>query len=340
MNRTTRALLWIPLFAMALAGCITTAEVNRQGGPLEKLLAEQREPMYHCAPAQMARAEAYLTFARHESSQGRPHTADKYLRLANEATRDAYTNSRDRECLGDRDGDGIPDRDDQCPDEQEDFDEFQDTDGCPDRDNDMDGIPDKEDQCPNQRGPVENKGCPIIDTDGDGLPDKEDQCPTEYGPKANFGCPIRDQDKDGIPDKDDQCPTEPGPVENKGCPYKLIEIKDNMIVLKEKIFFAFNKAVIKKESFPLMDEIHKALVDHPSFVVRIEGHTDSKGNAKTNKKLSQKRADAVKQYLVGKGIDPGRMSTVGHGAEKPIDDNRTEAGRAVNRRVEFHIVNK
>lgn len=339
MRRATTRITW--LLALSLAGgCITTSEVTRRGAWVDKLLAEQHEPMYQCAPVELAKAEAYLAFARHESSQGRCHTAESYLSQAEQLATKGFEASRDRACLGDRDGDGIPDRDDQCPDDVEDYDNFQDTDGCPDLDNDRDGVPDKEDQCRNEKGPVENHGCPVLDTDGDGLPDKEDQCPTEYGPKANKGCPIRDADKDGIPDPEDQCPNEPGPKENKGCPYKLIQIKDNMIVLKEKIFFAFGKAVIKKESFPLMDEITKAMVDHPTFVVRIEGHTDNVGKSATNKKLSQARAEAVRKYLIGKGIDKNRLTAVGYGSERPLDDNSTDAGRAVNRRVEFHIVGK
>jgi outer membrane protein OmpA-like peptidoglycan-associated protein len=329
-----------PVLLLIGVGCVTTSEVNRRTAQVERLTSEQREPMYFCAPVELARAEAYAAFAKHESSQGRSHTADQYLALSESNAKTAYENSRDRGCLGDRDGDTIPDREDQCPDDIEDFDNFQDKDGCPDPDNDLDGIPDGQDQCPLERGPAENRGCPILDADGDGLVDAEDKCPKEFGPRSNQGCPIRDSDQDGVPDNEDKCPSEPGPKENGGCPYKLIQITDNQIVLKEKVFFATAKAVIKKESFGLLNEVAKALKDHSSFKVRVEGHTDSVGDDKKNKKLSQARADSVRKYLIGQGIGPDRMQAVGYGEERPIDDNGTDAGRSVNRRVEFFIISK
>lgn len=339
-QRLRVAALCLALASVVATGCITSGEVRRRGDPIDKLLADQHEPMYNCAPVELATAEAALVYARHETSQGRPHTAEGLIAKAEENARLAFERSRDRGCLGDRDGDGLPDRDDQCPDDPEDHDSYQDLDGCPEPDNDLDGVLDPADRCPTQRGPVENGGCPIMDADGDGCIDKEDRCPTEFGPKSNDCCPILDTDKDGVPDPEDRCPTEPGPKENGGCPYKLIEITDKMIVLKEKVFFAFAKATIKKESFPLLNEVAQALKDHPTFIIRIEGHTDSVGNPASNKKLSQRRAEAVRKYLIGKGIDASRLTAVGHGQDRPIDDNSTEAGRAINRRVEFHIVNR
>jgi len=98
--------------------------------------------------------------------------------------------------------------------------------------------------------------------------------------------------------------------------------------------------VIKGESFPLLDEVAKALAEHPTFVIRIEGHTDSVGGVAANRKLSQARAESVKKYMVSKGIDARRLTAVGYGSEQPLDDNSTEAGRSVNRRVEFHIVSR
>jgi outer membrane protein OmpA-like peptidoglycan-associated protein len=317
-------------------GCITTAEVEQRATAVDKLLAEQREPMYNCTPVELAKAEAHARFARHESSQGRPHTALPLIEDSEINATKAYENSRDRSCLDDRDGDGIPDREDECPDQPGPAANK----GCPVLDSDGDGLPDKQDRCPYQPGPKENGGCPWLDSDGDGLPDNVDKCPKEYGPKENEGCPYKDRDKDGIPDNLDKCPDDPGPKDNDGCPYKLIQITDKMIILKEKVFFAFGKSTIKKESNPLLNEIAQALKDHPTFVIRIEGHTDNIGSAATNKKLSQARADAVRKYLVGKGIGGSRLTAVGYGLEQPIDDNSTDAGRSVNRRVEFHIVSK
>ncbi len=118
----------------------------------------------------------------------------------------------------DQDGDGIPDDKDQCPAEPEDFDGFQDEDGCPDPDNDQDGILDTEDKCPNEPGVIEYQGCPIPDKDGDGIPDDKDKCPDVPGVPEYEGCPIPDRDKDGIPDDKDECPDDPGLPQFNGCP--------------------------------------------------------------------------------------------------------------------------
>jgi outer membrane protein OmpA-like peptidoglycan-associated protein len=315
---------------------------------MQKLLAEMHEQAYNCAPKALAEAEANIDFAKYESGKGRFFLAAQYLEDARNKSKEAWKNSRGKECLGDRDEDGIADKDDHCPDDPEDIDNFQDQDGCPDPDNDVDGVPDKIDKCPIDREDIDGfedqDGCPDPDNDKDGIPDVEDKCPNSAEDIDGFedkdGCPDVDNDKDGINDPKDKCPNDPGPPETEGCPYKRIQITDKMIILKEKIFFAFNKAVIKPESFPLLDEIVQALADHPTFIIRIEGHTDNKGNKNYNKTLSQKRAEAVRAYIIRKGIDGSRLTAVGYGMEKPIADNKTEDGRAINRRVEFHIVSK
>ncbi len=135
--------------------------------------------------------------------------------------------------IGDRDGDGYKDDVDQCPDDPEDFDDFEDADGCPDPDNDKDGIPDVDDKCPNdpetKNGYQDADGCPdntTFDRDGDGIPDDVDKCPDDPEDKDNFedadGCPDPDNDKDGIPDKNDLCPNDPedkdGFEDQDGCP--------------------------------------------------------------------------------------------------------------------------
>lgn len=328
------------ILTLMTLGCVTSSEVHRRGAALDTLLAEQHEAMYHCAPVQLAAAEAELAWARHESSKGRSHTAGRHLTQAEDAAREAFEASRDRKCLGDRDQDTIPNRDDTCPDDPEDFDQHKDTDGCPDPDNDLDGIFDRADRCPNEQGPVSNEGCPVTDQDGDGVPDDRDRCPKEFGAALNQGCPLQDRDKDGILDPEDRCPDDPGTVENAGCPYRRIAIQNDRIVLNEKIFFAFGKSAIKSESFALMNEIAQALKDHPSFRIRIEGHTDNVGAPRSNLRLSQSRANAVRKYLISKGISSKRLRAVGYGQDRPIDDNATEAGRAVNRRVEFFIVSR
>ena len=249
----------------------------------------------------------------------------------------------------DTDGDGIPDDLDRCPLDPEDKDGFQDEDGCPDPDNDGDGIVDKMDGCPNEPGPLENKGCPVRDRDGDGILDHLDKCPDDPEDKDGFededGCPDLDNDKDGIPDKQDACPNDPGvanpdPKKN-GCAPKLslVVVKKDKIEIKQQINFEFGKAVIKgKLSFDILDQVTQVMQSYPAIKkLRVEGHTDSVGNDDMNMRLSQARAESVRTYLVGHGVDPGRLEAIGYGETKPIASNATDKGRAQNRRTEFNI---
>ncbi|MCS6912841.1 MAG: outer membrane beta-barrel domain-containing protein [Myxococcales bacterium] len=210
----------------------------------------------------------------------------------------------------DRDGDGIEDRVDRCPDQPEDRDGFEDSDGCPDPDNDKDGVLDGEDACPNQAGVAENQGCPDKDQDGDGVADRTDQCPETPGVKPT-GCPEEKR--------------------------QYIVVTEDKIDLRQQIRFATGKATILPASFPLLDEVVSVLQQRPKLRLRIEGHTDNRGNPKKNQKLSEARAQAVVDYLVRKGIDPARLSSAGFGSSRPIADNRTAAGREKNRRTEFFI---
>lgn len=252
----------------------------------------------------------------------------------------------------DRDQDGIVDADDACPD---DFGLLP-LKGCPDRD--QDGIPDKDDACPDQPGPATTKGCP--DTDKDGIPDMDDACPTEAGPAATKGCP--DKDGDGIPDGEDRCPEAAGPKNLKGCPDRdrdgVADIDDkcpDQTGLKayegcvpEKaakftgaikgINFATGSAKILAGSFKVLDRAVKVLAEFPELRLRIEGHTDSTGSADLNRTLSQQRAEAVRDYLVKKGIAADRLQAAGFGPDKPIADNATAKGRAANRRTEFTLL--
>ena len=163
----------------------------------------------------------------------------------------------------------------------------------------------------------------------------------QYEPKWDgFRCLVfRDGDK--VDDQHDECPDVPGLPENKGCPvYQKVKVTENKIEISEKIFFAFNKSKILPKSFALLNEVTKVLKDHSALRVRIEGHTDSKGKAEHNKKLSLDRANAVRDYLVKAGIDAGRLEAEGYGAEQPLDTNKTAAGREKNRRVEFVILDQ
>ena len=232
----------------------------------------------------------------------------------------------------DTDGDGIPDKDDACPDVAG-LKEFN---GCPDTDGD--GIPDKDDACPEVAGLKEFNGCP--DTDGDGVPDKDDKCPDVAGPAENGGCPWPDTDGDGVLDKDDLCPNEPGPESNKGCPEPNDDEQKRLNQYAKTILFDNGKATIKFESAEILNQIINVLKKYPNSRFRIEGHTDSTGNKAKNITLSQNRADAVKIYLIQGGIASERLESVGYGPDKPIASNKTRKGRALNRRVEINLIKK
>ncbi len=248
----------------------------------------------------------------------------------------------------DNDTDGIPDIQDKCPNDPEDKDGFQDENGCPDPDNDKDGVPDLDDDCPlapeDMDGFEDENGCPDLDNDNDAIPDTSDQCPTDPEDRDGFrdhdGCPELDNDDDGVPDSLDTCPDTPGVPENDGCPMekpKPKEIKRGRVVLRG-VNFEFGSAVLTGDSYTILEEVFESLREWPEIRVEIRGHTDSIGSKKANQKLSQERAESVKEYLVARGIDPSRLRAVGFGEEDPIADNKSAEGRALNRRVELHRI--
>jgi outer membrane protein OmpA-like peptidoglycan-associated protein len=154
--------------------------------------------------------------------------------------------------------------------------------------------------------------------------------------RETFFCPDRDQD--GVPDNVDHCPDVAGPMDNWGCPaYKKLVVKKDKLELKEKLYFAWDQAVLQDESFPMLDEVVQALNDNKSFRVQVEGHASSEGAYDHNQTLSEKRAEAVLDYLVVHGIDKGRLFAKGFGSSVPLDTNATIAGRENNRRVEFVV---
>lgn len=216
----------------------------------------------------------------------------------------------------DFDGDGITNKLDKCPKQPEDKDGFQDDDGCPDPDNDGDGIPDVVDKSPMQAedmdGYMDTDGAPDPDNDGDGIPDVQDECPNEPETMNGYA------DKDGCPDE------KPEPE---------IKILTEQPVILEGVNFKFDSAELTVNSSRILDLVFNTLQNHPNIRVEIAGHTDSIGTKQYNLDLSQRRAESVKRYLVGKGIDPGRIKAVGYGESRPIADNGTKEGRAKNRRI-------
>jgi outer membrane protein OmpA-like peptidoglycan-associated protein len=231
----------------------------------------------------------------------------------------------------DSDGDGIEDSKDDCPNEAG-LAEFN---GCPDGDGD--GVPDKDDDCPTVKGLKSLAGCP--DADGDGVADNKDNCPNEAGPAANNGCPWPDSDGDGVLDKDDKCPNEAGTVANNGCP-EINPPAEVMATLNEyarTVLFDTGKSSFRKETEPVLEAMTAIFKEYPEASFTIEGHTDSVGSSKSNQLLSERRANAVRDYLIANGIKADRLTAVGYGEDKPIDTNKTAAGRKNNRRVEVKL---
>ena len=234
----------------------------------------------------------------------------------------------------DSDGDGIEDGKDTCPNTAG-LAEFN---GCPDTDGD--GISDNNDNCPNTAGLASLSGCP--DADGDGIADGNDNCPNQAGPAANNGCPWPDTDGDGVLDKDDQCPNEAGTVANNGCPEVALpdaEIENRLTNYARTINFNTGKSTFKEDSYSTLQAIAAILKEYPKANFTIEGHTDSVGSKSSNQLLSERRANAVMDYLVNNGIATERLTAVGYGEDNPIASNATRAGRASNRRVEIKLRN-
>ncbi len=321
----------VALAALGLAACATGGKLRAQAESLRAEADKARKAgAMRCAPRELATADANLDFAEKEIADGNPGRAQEHLALAEQSARKASDLSRDcvqkvvvkKEAprpviikkVQDTDGDGIPDEIDRCPLDAEDKDGFQDEDGCPDADNDGDGIVDAMDACPNNPGPLTNRGCPVLDRDGDGVPDDEDRCPEVAGTRENGGCP-------------------PEPKK-----YGLVEVKKDRIEIRQQVKFASGKFAVLSASFGLLDQVAQVLKDNPAMKVRVEGHTDNVGREASNLRLSQKRADSVRDYLAKKGIDRARLTAKGYGPTKPIASNRTEKGRSQNRRTEFLIL--
>jgi outer membrane protein OmpA-like peptidoglycan-associated protein len=257
-----------------------------------------------------------------------------------------------READDDPDNDGLPNKVDDCPDEPEDFDGFEDSDGCPDYDNDGDGILDESDDCPDEPedrdGFQDSDGCPDPDNDQDGILDVDDDCPDEPEDFDGFqdedGCPDPDNDGDGVLDANDECEgeleTDNNYQDEDGCPDEIPkEVVEFTGVIKD-ITFETDRAVIRTPSEKILTRALKVLNDFPDVRFGILGHTDSDGEDAYNMDLSQQRTESVVRWFVEHGIDEDRFAPRGFGETQPIADNDTNSGKALNRRVEFELIDR
>ena len=246
----------------------------------------------------------------------------------------------------DNDKDGIADAGDACPIEAETANSYQDDDGCPDQvpDVDGDGIADDKDRCPEVAEDVDSfeddDGCADDDNDKDGVLDASDRCVNEPGPVVNRGCPDTDRDNDTVVDRLDNCPDQAGDPKKQGCPTQQdVRIGDGKLELLDNVYFATNQDRILPRSLSLLRSAARVLANHPEITrVRVEGHTDDRGDDAKNLDLSQRRAQAVVAFLIEQGVAAERLEAQGFGETKPKEPNTTPASRAKNRRVEFHIV--
>jgi OmpA-OmpF porin, OOP family len=354
-SRVLATLLAAPL---ALASCTQAPRLRGQIAGLDKIVEQaERNGAIRCAPRELAIARSQLQFASIELEQGFVSKAQAHIWKAEPNAHAADFLSPPQYCAvrgfveaapGDRDGDGYLDPVDKCPDQPENFNGYQDEDGCPDDpDTDGDGIPDSVDQCvldpEDKDGYLDTDGCPEPDNDLDGIPDVSDKCPNDPEDLDGFedadGCPDPDNDKDTVPDVTDQCPNEMGSTtqEPLGCPVKnaLVVVTDCEVKITQQIHFEFNKDKIRPESFPVLDAVVDVLDKNPKITLEVQGHTDNKGAPAYNKDLSNRRAGSVMRYLIAHGVTVGRLTAMGYGMERPLVDNSSEQNRALNRRVQF-----
>ena len=223
----------------------------------------------------------------------------------------------------------------------------------PPPDADHDGILDSFDRCPTEPedrdGLMDGDGCPEDDADQDGILDVKDSCPTQAEDKDQFkdedGCPELDNDGDGLIDAVDRCPNKPEVInqykDEDGCPDELPKTVEEgqLLDVSEKVFFAHNKAEILKRSHSVLKQVSDFMRRYPEInKLRVEGHTDDTGGREANHELSQARADAVRLHLISLGVEVSRLESRGYGDKQPIASNDTDEGRALNRRVNFRIL--
>ncbi|AUC86064.1 hypothetical protein CW731_12580 [Polaribacter sp. ALD11] len=209
-------------------------------------------------------------------------------------------------------------------------------------DTDKDGVMDELDAEPNTPAGVMVYGNgKAVDSDKDGLPDYKDKCPLEYGPESNEGCPLNvDSDGDGVMDGKDLCPATPGTIENRGCPKQEAgnnpsNINNQIALLATSIYFETNSDKIQNISYNTIDKIITLMKQVPNIKFLIEGHTDDRNSDRYNTYLSQRRANAVRKYMIKEGISNESLSAKGFGESRPKFSNDNAGGRQLNRRVEI-----
>ncbi len=298
-------------------------------------------PLTHTMISAVAVTYAFGSKPRDSDADGVADRADRCPNTLKGATVDATG------CPHDADGDGVLDGLDACNDTPKGC--KIDARGCQ-TDADGDGVCDGLDTCPDtpKGATVDSAGC-THDSDGDGVLDGLDQCADT--PKAakvdDKGCPV-DSDRDGVPDGLDKCPdTAPGvAVDSSGCPPQYLEREQEFLdtgkIRLENVQFETGKATLRPTALPVLDGVGDLLTKWPALEIEIGGHTDSKGSAKLNAKLSQARADTVRSYVLNRfpTLDRNHYVSKGYGPSRPIASNDSEAGRALNRRVEFVVLNR
>jgi outer membrane protein OmpA-like peptidoglycan-associated protein len=355
-TRLLRTVLVASALLTIITGCEQGVRLRARLTAVNELIDQaERNGAYTCAPKQLALAKSHAAFTDVELDEGYLSRADWHFELADENANEAYEKSPPEKCAPrqivvddcpDPDGDGICGDADRCPSVPEDFDGVEDDDGCPDdQDTDGDGIADSSDGCivdaEDRDQYQDDDGCPELDNDLDGILDLNDRCPEDPEDPDGFedddGCPDNDNDNDTFTDVDDRCPNTPGVASEQGCPLRLtsVIIRDDRIDITQQIHFEFDRAVIRSESFYILDEVALALQNYPTITLEIQGHTDSRGEDDYNYWLSGDRAEAVRRYLIDHGVDSSRLTFQGFGETCPIESNRSADGRAANRRVVF-----
>ncbi|XXT20011.1 OmpA family protein [Sorangium sp. So ce429] len=354
-----------------ITGAITVSDLQQRTTNLEALLggryrfADDFEAGLGVGPGLTAgvgtpslRAAALIAYSPEVKPPVKDRDGDGILDPVDACPDVAGVGSADRAKNGcppprDRDKDGVLDDLDACPDVAGVASPDPKKNGCPPPgDRDKDGVLDDVDACPDEAGPTSDdpkkNGCPPPpDRDSDKIPDPSDACPEIPGiattDPATNGCP-GDTDGDGIRDDRDACPNEKGKADEdpkqNGCPVA-VRVTETEIVILQQVQFDIGKATIRPVSNELLDEVAGVLKDHPEILkIEVQGHTDDRGTRQFNTKLSQARAESVLRALVERGIAVERMQAKGYGPDVPIAENKTEAGRQKNRRVQFNIIDK